>query len=607
MVCAEIAATPFRTCALAQVAPTADELTAFEEKANEIVGQDIPVQLIEASRALVESRFGHAVYDSAKVPDSVTDLRLVYIPGVDFNAVKADAAVTASTGAVGEIKVLKTKYKPQKRGWLDITFTAANQGQSDIPLAPVEADSAELPPTEDIQALNPTPPDKPQTPAASTADAAAAAAAGSGSAADEVPADAAAPPAEAALAPAAPKAETGGSDEASAAAAADSGGQKVTPWEMEAEGDEGVDYQKLIRDFGCSAITPDLIATVEAVTKRKAHRFLRRGIFFSHRDLGILLQRYMKGEKFYLYTGRGPSSEALHMGHMVPFQFTQWLQEAFDVPLVVQLTDDEKFLWKDLELEECHRLGKENAKDIIACGFDPKKTFIFSDLEYYGHMYRNILTIQKAVTHNQVKGIFGFTGSDCIGKQSFPATQAAPSFPTSFKVPLQGKEDLLCLIPQAIDQDPYFRMTRDVAARKGWNKPALIHSTFFPALQGSKSKMSASSKTSAIFVTDSPKDIKKKINKYAFSGGGATAEEQRESGANLAVDVPFQYLGFFLESDEELAEIGKKYESGEMLTGEVKARLIEVMQEMVSAHQAARATVTDEVVEQFMAVRPLEF
>lgn len=54
----------------------------------------------------------------------------------------------------------------------------------------------------------------------------------------------------------------------------------------------------------------------------------------------------------------------------------------FDVPLVVQLTDDEKFLWKDLELENANRLSHENAKDIIACGFDVNKTFIFSDMEY---------------------------------------------------------------------------------------------------------------------------------------------------------------------------------------------------------------------------------
>ena len=69
-----------------------------------------------------------------------------------------------------------------------------------------------------------------------------------------------------------------------------------------------------------------------------------------------MLDLYEAGKKFYLYTGRGPSSEALHMGHMIPFQFTKWLQEAFDCPLVIQLTDDEKFLFKqDLKLDECHR------------------------------------------------------------------------------------------------------------------------------------------------------------------------------------------------------------------------------------------------------------
>lgn len=45
----------------------------------------------------------------------------------------------------------------------------------------------------------------------------------------------------------------------------------------------------------------------------------------------------------------------------------------FNCPLVIQLTDDEKYLWKKLTLEECINMGYENAKDIIACGFDPKK------------------------------------------------------------------------------------------------------------------------------------------------------------------------------------------------------------------------------------------
>lgn len=56
----------------------------------------------------------------------------------------------------------------------------------------------------------------------------------------------------------------------------------------------------------------------------------------------------------------------------------------FDVPLVIQLTDDEKFLWKDLKMDETIRLANENAKDIIALGFDVNKTFIFSDLHFIG-------------------------------------------------------------------------------------------------------------------------------------------------------------------------------------------------------------------------------
>ncbi len=60
----------------------------------------------------------------------------------------------------------------------------------------------------------------------------------------------------------------------------------------------------------------------------------------------------------------------------------RWLQDAFDVPLVIQMTDDEKFLWKDVTIEEVNKYAYENAKDIIACGFDPTKTFIFSDFDF---------------------------------------------------------------------------------------------------------------------------------------------------------------------------------------------------------------------------------
>ena len=66
------------------------------------------------------------------------------------------------------------------------------------------------------------------------------------------------------------------------------------------------------------------------------------------------------------------------------YSLCRYLQEGFKVPLVIQLTDDEKGMWKNLSVEESQRLARENAKDIIACGFDVTKTFIFSDFDYVG-------------------------------------------------------------------------------------------------------------------------------------------------------------------------------------------------------------------------------
>lgn len=82
-------------------------------------------------------------------------------------------------------------------------------------------------------------------------------------------------------------------------------------------------------------------------------------------------------------------------------------------------------------------------------------------------------------------------------------------------------------------------MTRDVAAKLKYLKTASFYSTFFPALQGLKAKMSSSDANSSILLTDKPDQIKTKVNKYSFSGGGATLDEHKANGANLDIDVPY--------------------------------------------------------------------
>ncbi|XP_065567106.1 tryptophan--tRNA ligase, cytoplasmic-like isoform X1 [Artemia franciscana] len=172
--------------------------------------------------------------------------------------------------------------------------------------------------------------------------------------------------------------------------AADQNGQNavedfVDPWNVPTSSMKGVDYDKLIKKFGCSAIDDSLIERFKRVAKvEEVHPLLRRGVFFSHRDLHVILDCVEKGQKFYLYTGRGPSSDAMHLGHLIPFLFTKWLQEVFDVPLIIQITDDEKYYWKHLNLKEVKEMAVKNIKDIIAICFHPDKTFIFRNFEYMG-------------------------------------------------------------------------------------------------------------------------------------------------------------------------------------------------------------------------------
>lgn len=381
---------------------------------------------------------------------------------------------------------------------------------------------------------------------------------------------------------------------------------EVTPFLISADKDTGIDYDKLVDRFGCTRMTDELREKIEKLTGRKPHRFIRRNIFFCHRDLDVMLNRYEQKQLFYLYTGRGPSAEALHLGHAIPFIMTRYMQEAFDLPLVVQITDDEKFLYRpELELEKVKKMAISNIKDIIAFGFDPEKTFIFMDTEYIKELYPNVIKVQKLLTLNQIKGVFGFNDSDPVGKFAYPPIQAVPSFCNTFPHIFGSRKNIPSLIPCAIDQDPYFRMTRDVAARLKYEKTGTFYSTFFPGLEGMKGKMSSSNLTHTILLTDSPADVKKKINKYAFSGGGATVEEQREKGANLDVDMAYQYLKFFMEDDDELADIGEKYKTGKLLTGEVKNILVDCLSKFMTEFQERRKLVTDEDVKHFMAVRPI--
>jgi tryptophanyl-tRNA synthetase len=358
----------------------------------------------------------------------------------------------------------------------------------------------------------------------------------------------------------------------------------VTPWEVRGK----VDYQKLISQFGAEPISEKLLKEIMKFTG-ELHTFLRRGYFFAHIDLEKVLKDFKEGKGFFLYTGRGPSGP-MHIGHLLPFIFTKWLQEKFKVNVYIQLTDDEKFLEpkRSLSLDDVKKWSYENILDIIAVGFDPDSTFIFKNTEYIKNIYPLALRVAKKINFSVAKAVFGFTNQTNIGFIFFPTLQIIPTF----------FEKKRCLIPAAIDQAPYWRVQRDLAEDLGYYKTAQIHSKFLPPLTGPEGKMSASEPTTAIYLSDKEKEVRTKIYKYAFSGGQPTVELHRKLGGNPDVDVSFQWLKMlFEEDDQKIKKIEEDYRSGRLLTGELKDMLIEKLVAFLEAHREKREAVKDKVKE----------
>ena len=362
----------------------------------------------------------------------------------------------------------------------------------------------------------------------------------------------------------------------------------VTPWSVEGD----IDYDKLIQKFGTEKISDELQARVKKITG-EVHPMLKLGYFFSHRDFDKILTEYEKGNKFYLYTGRGPSG-AIHMGHLLPWIFTKYLQEKFGVNLIFQITDDEKFLYNDEKsFQDVSKHTTENIYDIIAVGFDPKKTKILVDTKDIKRIYPLALEIAKRITFSTVKAVFGFQNSTNIGMIGFPPIQAAPCFLPSV---IEGKPTQV-LIPAAIDQDPYWRVTRDIAEKMGYPKPAQIHSKFLPGL-GMQGKMSSSIPETAIFTTDTDEAIDKKISS-AFTGGQPTVEMQRKLGANFSICSVFWYLRYFFDTEKESDERARKCRAGELLCGECKCNLKDATKPFIADFKKKREKAKDQV-DQFL-------
>ena len=363
---------------------------------------------------------------------------------------------------------------------------------------------------------------------------------------------------------------------------AENEGFVVTPYEVRGK----IDYERLREQFGTQLITPELLAKLHQVAGGDLPPVLERGIYYSHRDLPAILDGFANGRPFFLYSGRGPSGP-LHTSHLLQFSLCQWFQQRFGVPMYIQITDDEKF-WSSktgVSREETAHWGLENLIDILALGFDPKRTFTFFDSRSIAAMYPLAIRVARKIPYSTVKAVFGFEPSQNIGLVFYTALQTVPAFWPSWA---EGRA-VPCLIPCGIDQDPHFRVSRDLAESLGYPKPALLHSQMVPGLLGDAVMSTTGDRAdNALFLNDAPEVVDRKL-RNAFTGGRATVEEQRRLGAVPEIcSVWALWRTQFAESSAKFAEITDGCRSGRLLCGECKSQILERIHAFYRRHEVAR-------------------
>jgi tryptophanyl-tRNA synthetase len=352
----------------------------------------------------------------------------------------------------------------------------------------------------------------------------------------------------------------------------------IDPW-----GDVEVgNYRDKMERFGIEPID-------EIEDRMPDHRYVRRGIIFGHRGMEEFLDARKEGEDVAMMTGIMPSG-VFHFGHKAVVDQILMYQE-MGAEITIAAADIEAYNTRDMPLEKARKLViEEYLTNYVALGLDLEKVdFYFQSQAGNDHLARSKM-FAKCLTRNEMDATYGDPDP---GKIASALTQYAdilrPQFPEN-----GGPKPTV--VPVGVDQDPHIRLTREVARKhegSDFRKPASTYNKFMRGLQGGK--MSSSDPKSYIALTDSIKDAKQKIDE-AKTGGRETLEEHREQGANIEEDMVFELLAFHLiDDDNELKRIREEYESGEMLSGELKQLAKNRLEDFLREHREKRENASEEV------------
>lgn len=316
-----------------------------------------------------------------------------------------------------------------------------------------------------------------------------------------------------------------------------------------------------------------------------------------------------------ILTGDRPTGK-LHLGHFVgSLRRRVELQNTglFD-KIFVMIADAQALTDNADNPEKVRQNVIEVALDYLSVGLDPEKTTIFvqtqvpelCELAFY---YMNLVSVSRVQRNPTVKTeikMRNFEQSIPVGFFCYPISQAADI--TAFKA---------TTVPVGEDQAPMIELTREIVNR--FNHiygPTLVEPEILlpdnaaclrlPGTDG-KAKMSKSL-GNCIYLSDTPKEVKKKVNSMYTDPEHLTID----SPGHLEGNAPFIYLDAFCRDEHfakylpdyaNLQELKDHYIRGGLGDGTVKKLLINILEEMLTPIRERRAYFEQNIPEVYEILR----
>lgn len=339
----------------------------------------------------------------------------------------------------------------------------------------------------------------------------------------------------------------------------------IDPWAS-----SSVDYDKLVNKFGIKKFS-DILDDIDNPIS-----LMKRGVIFGHRDFDKFIPLINEKKDFTVVTGMMPSGK-MHIGHKMVVDQLKWYLDKGG-KLSLPIADMESYGARDISFDEAKKIAiTEYLSNYISLGLDLTDKNVFVYLQSELSLVKDLtFELSKKTNFNELKSIYGFTGSTNISHLYVPLVQVADILLPQIEE-FGGPKHVV--VPVGVDQDPHIKLTRDLSDRFkskfGFIPPFSTYHRFLTGLTGGK--MSSSEPKTAIFLNDTPEIAGKKV-KSSKTGGRESLEEQKKLGGCPDQCVVYEMLVYHLiDSDEKLNEIYNDCISGTLLCGECKAMTGDLM------------------------------